>query len=233
MSEFFDEKNNQNQNIDKDNNFEENQSNFSQEQQEKLRNIMPNYSQHFSIWDYRVGFGRRFGAAILDFVFVGIIAGILYYVTGILDEIMNMGFGAFMDPELMMEFAKDSVPISLLVSVIYFSTEILLSGSPGKHLLGIIIADSEMTYASYSKLSLRFILKHLDFIFLAIYVLTWNNLFNTLSSMVGWIIIIGFFFVFRASKEALYDSIAKTAVYFKKEVDSNQETKSMNNYTQI
>jgi uncharacterized RDD family membrane protein YckC len=235
MSEFFDENNKQSNSSGEEqketngaNNL--NESKFAEDQQNKFRTLMPDYSPQFSLWDYRVGFGRRFGAGILDAVFLGIISGILYYATGILDQIVSLGFAALTDPEIMLEFAKDSVPISLLVTVIYYSTEILLSGTPGKHLLGIIIADSEMMYASYSKLGFRFLLKHIDIIFLALYVITWSNIMNTLSSVFSWVVFIAFFFVLRASKESLYDSIAKTAVYFKKEVDSNQDSKSMNKY---
>lgn len=235
MSDFFEDKNNPEGSANEPDNksSEMNQEkDFPQSQQDKLRNLMPDYSQHYSLWDYRVGFGRRFGAALLDYLFAGIITAVLYYATGLLDNIVNLGMSALTEPEIMMKFAHDAVPVSLLVSAIYFSTEILLAGTPGKHLLGIIIADSDMNYASYSKLSIRFILKHIDLVFLAVYLLTWNQIFNTISSVMGWVVIIAFFFVFRASKEALYDTIAKTAVFFKQEVDSNHESKSINNLNQ-
>jgi uncharacterized RDD family membrane protein YckC len=237
MSEIF----NQNNDSEKDSEQNENldrpevqgNQNISENQQEKLRNLMPDYSPQFSLWDYRIGFGRRFGASLLDMLFASIITGILYYATGTLTEIMEMGFAAFMDPEFMIQFARDTVPISLLVSAIYFSTEILLSGTPGKHILGIIIADSEMVYASYGKLTFRFLIKHFDLIFLGVYILTWQQIFSTISSAYGWLVFFAFLAVFRASREALYDSICKTAVYYKKEVDSNQESKSVNNFNQM
>ncbi|OGU57778.1 MAG: hypothetical protein A2X64_05815 [Ignavibacteria bacterium GWF2_33_9] len=220
MSDFFDD----NQNKQTEPTEQENQSFLSQ--QEKLRSMQPGYGEYnkeYNLVDYRVGFGRRFGAAVIDIVFAGIITSILYYATGLLDDIALMGFAALTDPELMQEFAMNSIPISFLVSLIYFSTEILLAGTPGKYLLRIIIADENMRYASYGKLSNRFILKHLDVVFLGIFILTSLKWVQTISSFVGWLIFAAFLFVLGKKKQSLYDTISKTAVYFKKEVDANEE----------
>lgn len=243
MNDFFNDKINENSSSE----FEENKKEVTKpetqesndaeiqqvkqvnENQDRLRNLMPDYSPQYSLWDYRVGIGRRIGAALIDFVIVGIITSILYYATGLFNDIISMGFTVFTDPEFVKSFVKQTVPISLLVSVIYFSTEILLSGTPGKHILGIIIADEKMIYAGYGKLAFRALLKHLDLLFMFVYFLTWSEKFQTISSIFEWIIFAAFLFVLRANKEALYDSFAKTAVYFKNEVDSNQESKSINN----
>ncbi len=195
--------------------------------QDKLRSILPNYNQQYNLWDYRVGFGRRFAAAIIDSIFVAILISILGFATGVFST--NMNFSDFIDPNFATNFMKDYLPITLLVSFVYYSTEILLSGSPGKHVLGIIIAEENMHYANYYQLTTRFLIKHLDLVFSLIYYFTWSSIFSTLSSYVSFLVMIFFFFVIRQNKQSIYDKITKTAVFFKKEVDINIEKESQPN----
>jgi hypothetical protein len=57
--------------------------------QDKLRSILPNYNQQYNLWDYRVGFGRRFAAALIDSIFVAILISILGFASGVFSTNMN------------------------------------------------------------------------------------------------------------------------------------------------
>jgi uncharacterized RDD family membrane protein YckC len=206
------------------NNFEPNQeqnNNLNENQQQKFRDAMPDYTPSYSIWDYRVGFGRRAIAAIIDYFFVTIIAFVFAYAAGTFSQFTTFDLSIFTNKEAMEELIKSFLPLSILVTTLYSITEVLLAGTPGKYLMGIIIADEKMLYASYNKLIIRFLLKHLTLLFQIIYVLTWIQIFSTLGSFWDWVVIAAFLFVFKSDKQSLYDKVAKTAVYFKKEVDAN------------
>lgn len=205
-------------------NFEPNQeqdNNQNELQQQKYRQVMPDYSPQYSIWDYRVGFGRRASAAIIDYIFVVIISFIFAYATGSFSQFANFDLSILTDKDAMENLVRSYLPLSVLVTTLYSITEVLLAGTPGKYLLGIIIADEKMLYASYNKLIIRFLLKHLSLLFQIIFVLTWMQIFSTLGSFWDWVVIAAFLFVFKSDRQSLYDKIAKTAVYFKKEVDAN------------
>jgi uncharacterized RDD family membrane protein YckC len=205
-------------------NFEPNQeqnNNQNELQQQKYRQVMPDYSPSYSIWDYRVGFGRRALAAIIDYIFVVIISFIFAYATGSFSQFANFDLSILTDKDAMENLVRSYLPLSVLVTTLYSITEVLLAGTPGKYLLGIIIADEKMLYASYNKLIIRFLLKHLSLLFQIIFVLTWMQIFSTLGSFWDWVVIAAFLFVFKSDRQSLYDKIAKTAVYFKKEVDAN------------
>ncbi len=171
------------------------ENNNFQNEQDKFRSLMPDYNPQFNLFDYRVGIGRRIAAALLDFIIIGVITSSLGFAFGLFKEFINIDITKLMDPVFMEEFQGKFLPLSLVVTFVYFSMEIFFQATLGKMMLGIIITDESMHYASMSQLTIRFVLKHLDSLIQVLFVFTSLTLFSSLSSLVGFAIIIAFFFV--------------------------------------
>lgn len=189
-----------------------------QQNQDKFRQMMPNYNPQYNIFDYRVGFGRRLVAAIIDIFLIITISGILGVIFKFLPELESFTLQNFMDPVFMKELEEGYLPFTLLITFIYYSMEIFFQATPGKMAMGIMIADEAMRYASNGQLITRFILKHLDSLIQIIYVFTWLEFVNGIASFVGFIIIGAFLFCLAASKQSIYDRFSHTAIYFRKEI---------------
>ena len=193
-------------------------SNKYKEQEERLKRILPQYGGQYTLNDYRVGFIFRVVASLIDFFIKVVAIAIIIYATGMYKEFIGLTFADLMDPEFLNNYMQTFVPLSFVVYFIYNSMDVFFAGTPGKHILGIMIASEDMLYASYSKLLSRFLMKNLDLIFQLIFIITWMQVFSTISSIFGFVIVFAFLFTLSEKKQALYDSIAKTAVYYKKEL---------------
>ena len=204
-------------------------SNKYKDQEERLKQMLPHYGNQFSLNDFRVGFYLRVAASIIDFMFKAFILTIVIYATGMYKQFIGLTFADMMDPEFVNHYIRIFVPLSFVIYIIYNSMDVFFAGTPGKHILGIIIADEKMKYASYSKLLYRFLLKNLDLVFQFIYILTWLQVFSTISSIFSFIILFAFLFTLGENKQALYDSIAKTAVYYKRELKESLEKNNIQN----
>lgn len=199
-----------------------------QQNQDKFRQMMPDYNPQYNIYDYRVGFGRRVAAAIIDIFIVIIISGVFGIVFKFLPDVDTLNLQNLMDPAFMDELEKGYLPFTLLITFIYYSMEIFFQATPGKMAMGIVIADEAMKYASNGQLITRFVLKHLDSIIQVIYVFSWMKFINSIAGFMSFLIVGAFLFCLAASKQAIYDRISKTAIYFRKEVDD--ASKILNNY---
>ena len=234
------ENNNSNQD-----NQEERKNNFSEEleeqknsldaekfakQQEQYRQMMldanqtpSNYSDNPYQW--RIGFGRRLGAYLIDMVFFTLLLVIAVFITGIADELMDLFPGGDLSQialqmESFTEFTTNRlVPLSLAITFVYYSLEVIFAQTVGKMLLGIIIGTDDKKFASYSQLFIRFAMKNLSSFITLAFVLTAISFFESFAAVVSYIILIGCLFVFGLKKQALHDTIAKTAVYFKDELE--------------
>jgi len=204
-------------------------SNKYKDQEERLKQMLPHYGNQFSLNDFRVGFYLRVAASIIDFMFKVFILTIVIYATGMYKQFIGLTFADMMDPEFVNHYIRIFVPLSFVIYIIYNSMDVFFAGTPGKHILGIIIADEKMKYASYSKLLYRFLLKNLDLVFQFIYILTWLQVFSTISSIFSFIILFAFLFTLGENKQALYDNIAKTAVYYKRELKESLEKNNIQN----
>lgn len=163
---------------------------------------------------YRVGFGRRLGAAILDFIFTIFIYIVVMLVTGTFQKIVG-----FSNPlEHMAEISLimiDTTTISTILFLIYYSTEVLYGVSLGKLILQIKIANSNRTEANTSTLLKRYFIKHLSNFISVLAALTTVFWLNGISSAVSFVIFFGFFLTLTQKRQALHDILANTAVYYK------------------
>ena len=168
-------------------------------------------------YGYRVGFGRRLGAYVIDFFITALLGFMVVYFTGAFQELLNI-------EDLMNNMTKltlileDSTLISGLLILLYYTTEIVMGASPGKMALGIVIADSNRYEAEVGQLIKRYLLKHSNSILSIIALILSISIFDTLSNLILLIIIIGFLFTLSNKRQALHDSLTNTAVYFKENI---------------
>ena len=168
----------------------------------------------------RIGFGKRFGAMILDvliggfgggifgMVFGGSIGALVGKAVGGEDTTVGGFLGAFIGFLL--------GPI--IFTVVYGLIEGFSGASVGKMILGIKIANEDGTKAKTGKYFSRYLLKNIAFIGAALGYLTGIYILKTIGGYGGLIIFIGCFFVLGASKQSLHDKIVKTAVFLKKDI---------------
>jgi len=201
---------------------------FAQKQEQYKQILQPPQNIDFEdqnpyIW--RIGFGRRLGAYIIDNVFVFLLLIVMAMFTGVAEAMADM-FGSdlsvFTNPakvdEVTLFITKSIIPLSLAVTFLYYSLEVIFAQSLGKMLLGMQIGDANKKFATYSKLLYRLALKLGSSVLLLFTLVTSLELFSSISSLWSFIIFVGCFFVLGAKKQALHDSISGTAVYFKDEL---------------
>ena len=196
-------------------------SKLPSEEQDRLVNQMTTVD-NFEEFPFRVGFGRRLGAALIDFVIWTIIFIILFSITGVSEEAKSILNEAMVNPAAFQELDKIMAPLILISWLAYFSTEIFFAATPGKMVLGIKIADEERQEAGMGTLFTRFIIKHIDYVFSVLTLLTAIQIFSTVGSVLSLLIVVGFFFTLAPKRQAFHDMLAKTAVYYREDVINQQ-----------
>ncbi len=174
----------------------------------------------------RIGFGRRLGAYLIDFVFILGLAYILASVTGDFFE-RFVDFSKMTDQQIDALSAKPLMwtlsiifPVAVvIVSFIYNLVEGFLGYTVGKLMLGLKIGNQDGTQADQGKFMLRFAIKNISSIFGLIGFAAMVSTINSIGSVLGLVIVIGCFFVLGENKLAFHDMIAKTAVFRKSELE--------------
>lgn len=200
---------------------------------EQYQNMMPDYSNQDDADQQniylRVGFGRRFGAWLIDGISLAALSVVMIMTLDSFGYFSQNGidFKSFMDFSLsnfekmqtqMEEFSMLILPFSVIISLLYYSMEIFLGASLGKILLNIKIANENRTDADLQKLLIRYLTKHSNLVMSLLYVITTLLILNQLGSIFGLVIFLGSFAVLGYQKKALHDYIAGTAVYYKDEI---------------
>ncbi|MFP4529147.1 MAG: RDD family protein [Candidatus Kapaibacterium sp.] len=192
-------------------------------EEQKLHQDMMQSMAPVNEYEFRVGFGRRLGAALLDYLFYIILSIALLLVTGMFEELgriyESLSLTNQEDMQYFSEYIQYNVaPVMMILTAIYFSMEIFLAATPGKMILGIKIASDDRREASLQKLTVRFLIKHADLVFQTLAFIALAGLFGTLQTIAFWVIIIGFFFTLSYRRQAFHDMAAGTAVYFNDEL---------------
>lgn len=151
----------------------------------------------------RVGFGPRFLAALIDFVFMLIVLSILGVVFGISAFSMGAGEGGF----------SILAVIMALIPLGYASTEIFNAATPGKQLMKLKIKNQDGTDADQSVLQKRWAIKYSGSLITLVGTITTVSIFSTVGGLVGLIIGLGCFMVLTETKQALHDKVSQTAVF--------------------
>ena len=162
----------------------------------------------------RVGFGKRLGSSLLDFIISllpGIVLGIyagaamaaflleFFYDEAQLETI-QAGFSGEIAASIIALVA--SLAGIAFTSIFFYVLEGFTGQTPGKMILGITVANMNGEKATIDKLLLRAFIKIIGSFF----------------GIIGFIIFIGCFLVLGEKKQALHDIICKTAVYKKSEI---------------
>jgi uncharacterized RDD family membrane protein YckC len=163
----------------------------------------------------RVGFGKRLGSSLLDFIISllpGIVLGIyagaamaallleFFYDEEQLETI-QAGFSGEIAASIIALVA--SLAGIAFTSIFFYVLEGFTGQTPGKMILGITVANMNGEKASIDKLLLRAFIK----------------ITGSFVGIIGLIIFVGCFLVLGEKKQALHDIICKTAVYKKSDIE--------------
>ncbi len=210
---------------------------------ENLNNSnLPDYEQYDYVdeLDFRVGFGKRFAAWLIDVVIYSAALLIVLSITGIFgvyleqfSSIIGAGMeGGIADPNTIAEMEAIGYEITMystVLGILYYSLEVIYGASLGKMMLGLRIANSNRTWASINTLIVRASLKNISMVVNVLFLVTSMTLVSTFGSIFGVIAFIGCFVVLSEKKQALHDLIAKTAVYYKAEIMTDEEAQKVRN----
>ncbi len=185
----------------------------------------------------RIKFGRRFGAYMLDYLAISIIVAILApflldvfvpisktvmesQVTAeevnAMDQLPDIGGYSFL--ELMIRFTAMGL-ISNLVTIVYFLMEAFLGAAVGKLLLGIRIAHESGVKAPMGQLFWRYALKASASVIALISALNPGIILGSINSLWSIAFLVSCILALTEKRQALHDMIAKTAVYWKRDLD--------------
>jgi len=171
--------------------------------------------------DKRIGFGPRFGAALIDFLLVCVAIVIIGPILGGLLGAAAMSEAAKEagDPAAQGAIAGGMLGAlgglivgGPIIGALYFLVEGVTGYTVGKLALGLRIGTAEGTLAPLPKLLLRFVCKHPHFVFGTLGALTFGAL-STVGTVLGVVAFFGCFMALGEKKQALHDLLAGTAVY--------------------
>lgn len=177
------------------------------------------YGENYE-FGFRIGFGKRLLAHIIDFIILAIIGSIVMAMMGYIDILSDIvaDFMATQDFTVLedMETALDGfTPVSILIYFLYYSLEIFMGASIGKLALSLKIGNEDRTEASTNTLFKRYIIKHSDRVFTLLGFIAAVFIFNLFSSLLLIALVVGFFFTLSVKRQAFHDSLSKTAVFHK------------------
>lgn len=153
----------------------------------------------------RIGFGTRFLAGLIDAVIMIVTAAILGMFLGVGSAALSISVSPTGFSIGMIIFA--------LIPLAYSYTEVLMSASPGKKALGLLIKNEDGSVTSPNILQKRWAVKYSSSLLRLAAAITTISFLSTLGSILGLIVFLGCFLVFMDPKQALHDKIAKTAVF--------------------
>jgi uncharacterized RDD family membrane protein YckC len=178
-----------------------------------------------TMYDERVGFGRRFGAYVLDLIIALVIGGFIassigedlaqtFFATelGEADSALAMFADSDIDMEAFMLKTFGYSAAASLMMVIFFILEGALGQSPGKMLLQIVNTNTAGTKLDASQLWIRAALKYGNTLLSLIGGIAGIAVIGSIGSLWGLVIFIGFFFAFGDKRQTIHDMIAKTVV---------------------
>lgn len=200
---------------------------MSPEEQQKIMDEL--YSNYPQVNYYnRVGFGRRLGAALIDYMILVIITMAVFSFTGFfsaLQKFLMDAQGLQNNPVEMLQLEQqfmaenmNSIIFNSIITIAYYSLEMLIGATLGKLILGIQIARADGHKADFFTLFKRFITKNSSNILSFIAIITTISAFNIISVVCMITIFVGFFVTLSDKKQALHDLVAKTAVFKKHDI---------------
>jgi len=194
----------------------------------------------------RVGFGPRFGAYVIDVVFIIIIMVVMAFAFGAMggavgadtgasvnymndmvgEDVYDDAFYGWDDPEAeavaggIMGMVMGALLGVVIGTLGYVLIEAFTGASLGKMILGLKAGTLDGKRGSTGLYMGRAALKYSSIfpMLIAVIIPASMAVMNIISNILSLIVFIGCFFVFRQSKQSLHDQIAKTAIYYKKDL---------------
>lgn len=178
--------------------------------------------------EQRIGFGKRLGALVLDwvlccviaFVGAGTIGGWLGAYTGAAAvAATNAAANAGQDAQAAAAVGGIVGAIAgfliafFFIGAVYFLVEGFTGYTLGKLALGIRIANDDGTAAGVGKLLFRYVVKNSGSVLRVLAVVTGVHVLAPLGGLAWLIIIVGCFLTLGVKRQAIHDMVAKTAVY--------------------
>lgn len=178
----------------------------------------------------RIGFGKRLGAYLLDFV----IAGVGGFAIGIFagTALAAMLFASEMGEGLeeaevmgggmvgMLGGMLGTIAGMMLIFLLIMLLEAFTGQTFGKMILGIKNGNEDGSSAGIGPLLTRALIKYIGTIMTVLAGITSVEELSSLGSLAGFIVFIGFFFILGEKRQGFHDMIAKTAVFNKSDIDS-------------
>lgn len=207
-----------------------------EEDKQKLSSIAQTYSSQQTI-ELRANFGKRFLAALVDFLILIVIILAFYKINGFIDSQIEFyknlkEIGA--DPQAIKEFQDEyfhtnrfNFVFPAMLYLLYFLSEAFAGISLGKYLLGLKIANLNGEPATSSQLWTRYFVKNSGSIMSIIWGATLLSFFNLLNTILGLAIFFGFFLILGKNRQNLQDIVAKTAVFKVEIIDELEKHKNI------
>lgn len=195
-----------------------------------LQSMFENQPIEVPISEKRVGFGKRLGAIIIDLIIIFLVSFILNMLIGdIASELDNKAMGEFLsafyavlgiDEDMIPESSRQSNGnFTLIVAALLVSLMELFTGqSPAKKILGITVAHADGRKGNLRIWTVRWLLKSSTDIIGFMGYLIMPVFFITVSFVFFFFVNISRLFALSSDKQALYDKVAKTAIYHTEDV---------------
>lgn len=168
----------------------------------------------------RVGFGPRLGALAIDAVLMSVLAFVVGpLVGGFLGAALFRGAGGAGAALGGFAGAFAGIIIGLVViGNLYYLVEGFTGWTLGKLLLGFRIASADGSPARLPILLARWALKNNATILMLLSVVTGLRVLRMLGGLGSFVIFIGCFFALGAARQALHDTVVKTAVFRRRDL---------------
>lgn len=204
----------------------DNFQNMPQEGTPEYEEMMKKYYGAEYELGYRVGFGKRFAAYIIDKVIYSLLTMFVFLSNTSFMALVtkNAGKMNIFDEKLLKSYVNvmlEMTPLLTLIGFLYYSLEIFFAQSLGKMIMGIKIGNEDRTPASLTQLLIRYFVKNADLVLGLIVFLTSLTILTSIQSVISYVIFFGCFMVLARKRQALHDIPAKTAVFMKNAIKEN------------
>lgn len=204
----------------------DNFQNMPQEGTPEYEEMMKKYYGAEYELGYRVGFGKRFAAYIIDKVIYSLLTMFVFLSNTSFMALVtkNAGKMNIFDEKLLQSYVNvmlEMTPLLTLIGFLYYSLEIFFAQSLGKMIMGIKIGNEDRTQASLTQLLIRYFVKNADLVLGLIVFLTSLTILTSIQSIISYVIFFGCFMVLARKRQALHDIPAKTAVFMKNAIKEN------------
>lgn len=181
----------------------------------------------------RVGFGMRFLAWFVDWILVLVIAGGLTVLLVTNDvtvptaqpestaEVESMYRWMGISPEEAATYAYGAASFSYALVLIAFGYSLIsamFGASPGKMMLGLVIANSDGRRGSMSLWIRRWAVRDANLYLQMAAIIPTLSFLDNIGAVIGIVIFIGCFMVAGQERLALHDRIAQTAIFRRSDV---------------